>query len=81
MMKIIKNFGIRNGYNETHLAFIIRAKYRRRGGVTLDIFTEATLDDGIRSIYLREDGTNHTLTLNNLVLEHELYELILNQIS
>jgi len=81
-MKIIKNFGIRNGYNETHLAFIIRAKYRRRGGVTLDIFTEATLDSGgIRNICLREDGTNDTLTLNNLVLEHELYELILNQIS
>lgn len=79
-MKIIKNFGTRKGYNETHVAFIIRAKYRRKGGAYIDIFVEATLDKGgVRSISLRENGTNQLLSVQHLEEEHKLYELILNQ--
>ena len=79
-MKIIKNFGTRRGYHETHVAFIIRAKYRRRAGAFIDIFVEATLDSGgVRNISLREDGTNDTLSVQHLEEEHYLYELILNQ--
>ena len=79
-MKIVKNFGTRRGYNETHVAFIIRAKYRRKGGAYIDIFVEATLDKGgVRSISLRENGTNQLLSVQHLEEEHKLYELILNQ--
>ena len=79
-MTIIKNFGIRKGYNETHVAFIIRVKYRRKGGAYIDVFVESTLDkDGIRSISLRENGTNDILSVQHLEDEHKLYELILNQ--
>tara|TARA_B100000900_G_scaffold390136_1_gene383592 strand:+ start:410 stop:655 length:246 start_codon:yes stop_codon:yes gene_type:complete len=79
-MKIINNFGTRRGYNETHVAFIIRAKYRRKGGAFIDVFVEATLDSGgVRSISLREDGTNEALSVQHLEEEHKLYELILNQ--
>jgi len=79
-MNIIKNFGTRRGYNETHVAFIIRAKYRRKGGAYIDIFVEATLDKGgVRSISLRENGTNQLLSVQHLEEEHKLYELILNQ--
>ena len=79
-MKIINNFGTRRGYNETHVAFIIRAKYRRRAGAFIDIFVEATLDSGgVRHISLREDGTNDGLCVQHLEEEHKLYELILNQ--
>jgi hypothetical protein len=79
-MNIIKNFGTRKGYNETHVAFIIRVKYRRKGGAYIDVFVEATLDtDGIRSISLRENGTNDILSVQHLEDEHKLYELILNQ--
>jgi hypothetical protein len=79
-MNIIKNFGTRKGYNETHVAFIIRVKYRRKGGAYIDVFVEATLDtDGIRSISLRENGTNQLLSAQHLEEEHKLYELILNQ--
>nr|BAR35671.1 hypothetical protein [uncultured Mediterranean phage uvMED] len=79
-MKIINNFGTRKGYNETHVAFIVRAKYRRRAGAFIDIFVEATLDNGgVRSIFLREDGTNEALSVQHLNEEHKLYELILNQ--
>tara|TARA_R100000900_G_C3249939_1_gene147104 strand:- start:247 stop:492 length:246 start_codon:yes stop_codon:yes gene_type:complete len=79
-MNIIKNFGTRKGYNETHVAFIIRAKYRRKGGAYIDIFVEATLDKGgVRSISLRENGTNQLLSVQHLEEEHKLYELILNQ--
>jgi len=79
-MKIVKNFGTRKGYNETHVAFIIRAKYRRKGGAYIDIFVEATLDKGgVRSISLRENGTNQLLSVQHLEEEHKLYELILNQ--
>ena len=79
-MKIIKSFGSRKGYNEIHVAFIIRAKYRRKGGAIIDVFVEATLDrGGVRNISLREDGTNSILSVENLEEEHNLYELILNQ--
>jgi hypothetical protein len=79
-MKIIKNFGTRRGYNETHVAFVIRAKYRRRAGAFIDIFVEATLDSGgVRHVSLREDGTNDALSVQHLEEEHYLYELILNQ--
>ena len=79
-MNIIKNFGTRRGYNETHVAFIIRAKYRRKGGAIIEIFVEATLDfGGVRHISLREDGTNNSLCVQHLEEEHKLYELILNQ--
>ncbi len=79
-MNIIKNFGTRKGYNETHVAFIIRAKYRRKGGAYIGIFVEATLDSGgVRSVSLRENGTNELLSVQHLDQEHELYELILNQ--
>ena len=79
-MKIVKNFGTRRGYNETHVAFIIRAKYRRKGGAYIDLFVEATLDKGgVRSISLRENGTNQLLSVQHLEEEHKLYELILNQ--
>ncbi len=79
-MKIINNFGTRRGYNETHVAFIIRAKYRRKGGAIIEIFVEATLDSGgVRHISLREDGTNEGLCVQHLEEEHKLYELILNQ--
>jgi len=79
-MKIIKSFGTRRGYNETHVAFIVRAKYRRKGGAFIDVFVEATLDNGgIRSVSLREDGTNEALSVQHLKEEHKLYELILNQ--
>ena len=79
-MNIIKNFGTRKGYNETHVAFIVRAKYRRKGGAFIDIFVEATLDKGgVRSISLRENGTNQLLSVQHLEEEHKLYELILNQ--
>ena len=79
-MKVIKNFGTRRGYNETHVAFIVRAKYRRKGGALIDVFVEATLDSGgVRSISLREDGTNEALSVQHLEEEHKLYELILNQ--
>ena len=79
-MNIIKNFGTRRGYNETHVAFIIRAKYRRKGGAIIEIFVEATLDSGgVRHISLREDGTNDGLCVQHLEEEHKLYELILNQ--
>jgi len=79
-MKIINNFGTRRGYNETHVAFIIRAKYRRKGGAIIEIFVEATLDfGGVRHISLREDGTNNSLCVQHLEEEHKLYELILNQ--
>ena len=79
-MKIINNFGTRRGYNETHVAFIIKAKYRRKGGAIIEIFVEATLDfGGVRHISLREDGTNDALSVQHLEEEHKLYELILNQ--
>jgi len=79
-MRIINNFGPRRGYNETHVAFIISAKYRRRAGVLIDVFVEATFDSGgVRSVLLRENGTNDILSVHNLVDEHELYELIIKQ--
>lgn len=79
-MNIIKNFGTRKGYNETHVAFIIRAKYRRKGGAIIEIFVEATLDSGgVRHVSLREDGTNDVLSVQHLEEEHYVYELILNQ--
>tara|TARA_Y100000114_G_C11678790_1_gene287560 strand:+ start:361 stop:606 length:246 start_codon:yes stop_codon:yes gene_type:complete len=79
-MKLIKSYGHRKGYHENHVAFLIKAKYRRKGGCYLCIFVEATMDkSGIRNIYLREDGTNDTLNVENLEDEEDLYELILNQ--
>jgi len=79
-MKIIKSFGTRKGYNEIHVAFIVRAKYRRKGGAIINVFVEATLDfGGVRHIFLREDGTNDPLSAQHLEKEHKLYELILNQ--
>ena len=57
-MTIIKNFGTRKGYNETHVAFIIRAKYRRKGGAYIDGFVESTLDKGWNPQHLIEREWN-----------------------
>jgi hypothetical protein len=79
-MKVIENFGRRKGYHELHIAFIIKAKYRRRAGVNMEIFVEATLDsDGVRNISLRENGTNNILSLDLLDEKDKLYEIILNK--
>ena len=81
-MRITQNFGKRQGYgNITHVAFIVNAMYKRRGGVNLDIFVEATVDDnGIQTVSLRENGTNEMLSIEH-VNSHDLYELIINEVN
>ena len=81
-MKLIESFGKRTGYlNEIHVAFIVRAKYQRRAGAYLDIFVEAIIGaEGVRSVTLRENGTNVKLDIEYVVKKEELYELITKQL-
>jgi|TARA_R100000781_G_scaffold82977_1_gene51078 hypothetical protein len=82
-MRLIKSFGKRNGYlQEMHVAFLIKAKYQRRGGVFLHIFVEASIDaKGVRSVSLRENGTNDKLYIDHLEKKDDLYELINKQLQ
>lgn len=75
-MNIIENFGTRK---TIHVAFIVNAKYRRRGGVFLDIFVEANVTkEGINEVTFRENGS--TKLLNSRYLDQDaLYELIIKQ--
>ena len=81
-MRITQNFGKRHGYgNITHVAFVVHTMYKRRGGINLDIFVEATVNDnGIQTISLRENGTNEMLSIEH-VNSHDLYELIINEVN
>jgi len=81
-MKLIESFGKRTGYlNEIHVAFIVRAKYQRRAGAYLNIFVEAIIGaEGVRSVTLRENGTNVKLDIEHVVNKEELYELITKQL-
>jgi len=81
-MKITQNFGKRNGYlQETHVSFVVIANVKRRAGAKLDIFVEASVDStqGIKNIFLRENGTNKPVSLEH-VNKDELYELIIKQL-
>lgn len=81
-MKLIESFGKRTGYlKEVHVAFIVRAKYQRRAGAYLDIFVEAIIGvEGVRSVTLRENGTNVKLDIEYVVNKEDLYELITKQL-
>jgi len=81
-MKLIESFGKRTGYlKEIHVAFIVRAKYQRRAGAYLQIFVEAIIGaEGVRSVTLRENGTNVKLDIEHVVNKEELYELITKQL-
>jgi hypothetical protein len=81
-MRITQNFGKRQGYgNITHVAFVVHTKYRRRAGVNLYIFVEATVNDkGIQTVSLRENGTNEMLSIEH-VNSYDLYEFIIYQVN
>ena len=81
-MRITHNFGKRQGYgNITHVAFIVHTMYKRRGGVKLDIFVEATVNDkGIQNVTLRENGTNEMLSIEH-VNSYDLYEFIIREVN
>ena len=81
-MKLIESFGKRNGYQqESHVSFVIEAKYKRRAGAIIEIFVEACVDnnEGIRAVSLRENGKNDMLKLEHIDKE-KLYELIIKQL-
>ena len=75
-MNIIENFGARKSI---HVAFIVNTKYRKRGGIFLNIFVEANVTkEGINEVTLRENGSNKLL--NTRYLDQDaLYELIIKQ--
>jgi|TARA_R110000851_G_scaffold76451_2_gene168336 hypothetical protein len=80
-MKLKKSFGKRYGYgNNVHVAFVVETMYRKRAGAVMEIFIEATVDEGIRNVSLRENGTNNVLSINQID-EFSLYELILKQLE
>jgi len=75
-MNILENFGTRK---TIHVAFIVNAKYRKRGGIFLDIFVEATIGkDGINEVILRENGSSKLLSIQHLD-QDTLHELIIKQ--
>jgi|ETNvirenome_2_60_1030617.scaffolds.fasta_scaffold91423_2 hypothetical protein len=81
-MRITQNFGKRQGYgNISHVAFIVHTMYKRRGGIKMDIFVEATVNDkGIQTISLRENGTNEMLNIEH-INSHDLYEFIIKEVN
>jgi len=81
-MRITQNFGKRQGYGDiSHVAFIVHTMYKRRGGIKMDIFVEATVNDkGIQTISLRENGTNEMLSIEH-INSHDLYEFIIKEVN